>query len=53
LAEELEPEKVQTDLNNILNEYSQIDFGMSNIVSEPNIENVAKRYWLIAPGPKN
>jgi hypothetical protein len=50
LAEELEPEKIQEDLNKILNDYSQIDFGMSNIVSEPNSEYQTKRYWLIAPG---
>ncbi len=50
LNEELETERVQEDLNKILNEYSQIDFGDLNIVGESNSEYQTKRYWLIAPG---
>jgi 5-methylcytosine-specific restriction protein B len=50
LNEELETERMQEDLNKILNEYSQIDFGELNIVGESNSEYQTKRYWLIAPG---
>lgn len=50
LAEELDPEKVQEDLNSILNDYSKIDFGIVNTVSEAKNEYQSKRYWLIAPG---
>ena len=50
LNEELEAERIQEDLNKILNEYSQIDFGDLNIATESNNEFKTKRYWLIAPG---
>ncbi len=50
LNDELETEKLQEDLNKILNEYSQIDFGDLDIVGESNSEYQTKRYWLIAPG---
>lgn len=50
LTEELETEKVQEDLDSILYEYSQVDFGLSNIINEPNSKYQTKRYWLIAPG---
>lgn len=50
LSEEFEVEKIQKDLNEVLNVYNQIDFGNLNIVQEPNNETYIKRYWLIAPG---
>lgn len=47
---ELDPEIIQEDLDEIINEYSKIDFGPEKEVNEPKVEYQAKRYWLIAPG---
>jgi 5-methylcytosine-specific restriction protein B len=50
LSEELDTEIIQRDLDQIIEEYQKIDFGLSINVSESNIEYQTKRYWLIAPG---
>ena len=50
LSEELDAELIQRDLDEIIEEYEKIDFGMPNTVGESNSEYQTKRYWLIAPG---
>jgi 5-methylcytosine-specific restriction enzyme B len=50
LEEELDPEKLQMDLNSIIYEYKNIKFSEENMVNESTAEYSTKRIWVMAPG---
>lgn len=50
LKDELDPELIQKDLDELIVEYKTIDFGSLNILQEDQPDTIRKRYWLIAPG---
>ncbi len=50
LEEELDPEKLQSDLNSIIEEYKNIHFTETNLLHEPNSEYSTRRIWVMAPG---
>jgi 5-methylcytosine-specific restriction protein B len=52
LTNELDPEKIQVDLDQLINEYISLDFGPKDQLDEPVSEYRSKRYWLIAPGER-
>jgi 5-methylcytosine-specific restriction enzyme B len=52
LSEELDPEIVQKDLDDIIHEYSRIDFPEEGFVNDPIEKYKTKKYWIIAPGEK-
>jgi 5-methylcytosine-specific restriction protein B len=50
LSEELDPVKIQTDLDEILELYKTQQFSQLTNVEEPQESYGTKRYWVIAPG---
>lgn len=55
INDELNPEIIQSDLNEIIDEYSDIDFEVTAelpVVGEPLADDGTKKYWLLAPGER-
>jgi 5-methylcytosine-specific restriction protein B len=50
LTEDLDPETIQADLDEIIEEYKNLELSTVRMVSEDLAEYNIKRYWLIAPG---
>jgi 5-methylcytosine-specific restriction enzyme B len=50
LDEELDAEQIQTDLTDIIKEYSSLEFPNSALGIEKPEEGRSKKYWIIAPG---
>ena len=50
LSEELLPENLQKDLNEILEFYSNQKIEVSSLVEEDREEVYGKKYWIVAPG---
>jgi 5-methylcytosine-specific restriction protein B len=50
LNEDLDPEKLQSDLDTIIDQYNRIDFDIPTQAEESNQGYSTKRIWLIAAG---